>query len=451
LIVVREDPKTCPKCGGPKLAQETDVLDTWFSSGLFPFSTLGWPEKTPDLACYYPNDVMMTGFDIIFFWVARMIMLGMRFGGDVPFRTVFINGLVRDENGEKMSKTRGNDVDPLAVIEKHGTDALRFTLAALANPGNDPSLGEARLIGYKAFVNKLWNASRFVLMNLEGDVAPSFDRRALPLPSRWILEELDATAREVNAALTEFRFDRAANALYHFLWDEFCDWYLEISKAYLADATHAPAARAVLLRVLDGSLRLLHPFMPFVTEEIWQKLPHDGPTIMKATFPTGAEAESGAAAEMTPLMELVIAIRTIRAEKGVDPKRRIDLSVVAPATRSLLDAEAAWIRSLGRIARLEILSAPPPETPQTIKQQVGPWQVLIPMAGLFDLEAERARLGKERHRLEAERGGIAQKFENPQFALRAKPELVAEGRARLAEIDTLLEKNAVALRGLGAS
>ncbi len=451
LIVTREDPKACPKCGGTALTQETDVLDTWFSSGLFPFSTLGWPDKTPDFARYYPNDVMMTGFDIIFFWVARMIMLGIRFGGDVPFRTVFINGLVRDENGEKMSKTRGNDVDPLAVIEKHGTDALRFTLAALANPGNDPSLSESRLIGYKAFVNKLWNASRFVLMNLEGDVAPDFEKRALPLPSRWILDELDATARAVNAALTNFRFDEAANALYHFLWDEFCDWYLEISKAYLADPTQAPAARAVLLRVLDSSLRLLHPFMPFVTEEIWQKLPHQGPTIMKAAFPTGAEAGSGAAAEMTPLMELVTAIRTIRAEKGVDPKRRIDVSVVAPANRALLDAQAAWLRSLARIERLEILGVPPPEAPQTIKQQVGPWRVLIAMAGLFDLEAERARLGKERQKLEVERAGIAKKFDNPQFAERAKPEVVAEGRARIVEIDTLLEKNAATLRELGAS
>jgi valyl-tRNA synthetase len=450
LIVAREEPAACPKCGGAALTQETDVLDTWFSSGLFPFSTLGWPDKTPDLARYYPNDVLMTGFDIIFFWVARMIMLGMRFGGDVPFRTVFINGLVRDEHGEKMSKVKGNSVDPLDVIEKHGTDALRFTLAALANPGNDPSLAEARLVGYKAFVNKLWNASRFVLMNLEGEVAPSFDRAALPLPSRWILDALDATAREVNAALAEYRFDQAANALYHFVWDEFCDWYLEISKPYLADPAQAPAARAVLLRVLDDSLRLLHPFMPFVTEEIWQKLPHDGPTIMKAAFPLGQGGLSAAAAEMKPLMDLVTAIRTIRAEKGVDPRKRIAVNVVAPTNRALLESEAAWLRSLARIEQLEILDAAPPEEPQTIKQQVGPWQVRLPMAGLFDLEAERARLGKERQKLETERASIAKKFENPQFVARAKPEVVAEGRARIAEIDALLERNAVTLRELGA-
>jgi valyl-tRNA synthetase len=450
LIVAREDPKSCPKCGGTALTQETDVLDTWFSSGLFPFSTLGWPDKTEDMRAYYPNDVMMTGFDIIFFWVARMIMLGMRFGGEVPFRTVFINGLVRDEKGEKMSKVKGNVVDPLDVIEKHGTDALRFTLAALANPGNDPSLAEARLIGYKAFVNKLWNASRFVLMNLEGEIAPSFDRARLPLPSRFIVEELDATAHEVNAALAEFRFDQAANALYHFLWDEYCDWYLEISKSYVADPEQAPVARAVLLHVLESALRLLHPFMPFVTEEIWQKLPGHGETLMRAPFPAGATARPSAAA-MDEVRALVTAIRTIRAEKGVDPKRRIDALVVAATGRGLLESEAAWIRSLARLERLEIVDAAPAEAPQTIKQPVGAWEVRVPMAGLFDLGAERARLARERQRLETERASLAKKLENPSFVERAKPEVVAESRARVAEIDALVPRIETTLRDLGRS
>jgi valyl-tRNA synthetase len=450
LIVSREDPKACPKCGGAALTQETDVLDTWFSSGLFPFSTLGWPDKTADLARYYPNDVMMTGFDIIFFWVARMIMLGMRFGGDVPFRTVFINGLVRDEKGEKMSKTRGNDVDPLAVIEKHGTDALRFTLAALANPGNDPSLAEARLIGYKAFVNKLWNASRFVLMNLEGEVAASFSRDTLPLPSRWILDELDATAYQVNAALDEFRFDQAANALYHFLWDEFCDWYLEISKAYLSDVSQAPVARAVLTHVLETSLRLLHPFMPFVTEEIWQKLPHEGPTIMKAAFPLGRTSATPATS-MDAVRALVTAIRTIRAEKAVDPRRRIEATVVAPTGRALIESEASWIRSLARLERLEIVDAADAEAPQTIKHPVGAWEVRLPMAGLFDMVAERARLQKESQKLEAERAGLAKKLENPQFVDRARPEVVAASRARVNEIAALVARIAATLRDLGGA
>jgi valyl-tRNA synthetase len=449
LIVAREAPRSCPKCAGGELTQETDVLDTWFSSGLFPFSTLGWPEKTKDVQRYYPNDVMMTGFDIIFFWVARMVMLGMRFGGDVPFRTVFINGLVRDENGEKMSKTRGNDVDPLAVIEKHGTDALRFTLAALANPGNDPSLGEARLLGYKAFVNKLWNASRFTLMNLEGEIAASYDVASLPLPSTWILGRLELTAAEVNAALALFRFDQAANALYHFLWDEFCDWYLEISKVYLADAAQGPATRRVLVDVLDRSLRLLHPFMPFVTEEIWQRLPHEGESIMIAPYPAGSDARGGAEADMGLLMALITAVRTIRAEKGVEPRKRVDVTVVAPGSEALLATEAPWIRAVARIERLEIVASAPAETPHTIKQPVGTWEIRIPIAGLFDVAAEKARLAKERQKLEAERVGIRKKLDNPTFVLRAKPEVVAENRARVGEIDGLLARIAATLAELG--
>jgi valyl-tRNA synthetase len=225
----------------------------------------------------------MTGFDIIFFWVARMIMLGLRFGGDVPFRTVFINGLVRDEKGEKMSKTKGNDVDPLLVIDQYGADALRFTLAALAAPGTDPSLGEKRLLGYRAFINKLWNASRFALMNLEGERAPTYDPATLPLHGRWILSRLQAVSGRVDALLGEYRFDQAAHELYHFVWDELCDWYIEAAKRDFADPAEGPRTRAVLLEVLETTLRLLHPMIPFVTEEIWQRLPKQAgapPSIM---------------------------------------------------------------------------------------------------------------------------------------------------------------------------
>ena len=459
LIVAREDPVACPRCGGARLAQETDVLDTWFSSGLFPFSTLGWPDRTPDFERYYPNDVMMTGFDIIFFWVARMIMLGIHFarpGADVPverkvpFRTVFINGLVRDEKGEKMSKTRGNDVDPLQVIEKHGTDALRFTLAALANPGNDPSLSEARLLGYKAFVNKLWNASRYVLMALEGEVGPRYDFDRLPLPSQWILGELNEATGLVNEALEEFRFDLAANVLYHFVWDQLCDWYLEISKALLADPAQAATTRRVLSEVLETTLRLLHPFIPFVTEEVWQKLPEHGESIVKAPYPV-KQPLAFAGGDMNTLIELVTAIRTIRAEKGVDPRRRIDAAVVAPSGRGLLSREAGWIRSVARLERLDVVDAAPPDAPQTIKQPVGSWEIRIPMAGLFDLDAERARLGRELQKLEGERASLGKKLGNPQFVERAKPEVVAESRARVAEIDALVDRMDATLRGLGGA
>jgi valyl-tRNA synthetase len=437
LIVAREDPTACAKCGGAKLTQETDVLDTWFSSALFPFSTMGWPDKTADLARYYPNDTMMTAFDIIFFWVARMIMMGMHFAGDVPFRTVFINGLVRDEKGEKMSKVKGNSVDPLDLIAKHGADALRFTLTALAAPGTDPSLSLSRLLGYQAFVNKLWNASRFVLLNLEGEIAEGYDFRSLPLPSRWILSRVQEVTARVEASLAEYRFDQVAHELYHFLWDEYCDWYIEISKSYLADEAEAPRARRVLLDVLDTALRLLHPVMPFVTEEIWQRLPHAGASLMVAAFPRASAQlrDRDAEEEMRRLRELVVEIRTIRATYEVDPKRRIDVTVVAPEAddRAFVSRYEALVRSLARLGELAIVPSPP-ERSQIIKHPVGALELHIPMAGLFDIAAEKTRLSKERLKIEDELDGLRKKLDNPQFVERAKPDVVAKSRARVEEL-----------------
>ncbi|HVR71881.1 MAG TPA: valine--tRNA ligase [Vicinamibacteria bacterium] len=446
--VAREDPPACATCGNRQLAQDTDVLDTWFSSGLFPFVTLGWPEKTRELARYYPNDVMMTGFDIIFFWVARMMMLGLRFMGEAPFRTVFINGLVRDDEGEKMSKTKGNDADPLDLIARHGTDAVRFTLTALAAAGTDPSLAEERLVGYKAFVNKLWNASRFTLMNLEGERAASYRFADLPQPSRWILSRMQAAAAEVDAALAEYRFDVAASVLYHFVWDELCDWYIEIAKTYLADPARAPVARAVLLEALETTLRLLHPILPFVTEEIWQRLPHEGPSIMVAPYPRPdpSRVDAGAEREMEALRRLVTAIRTLRATYEVEPRRRIDLTLVAPDGGGVASAQRELVRSLARLERFDIVRGAA-DLPQTIKQPVDGMEIRIAMAGLFDLAAERARLGREREKIEAEADGLRRRLEKPQFVARAKPAVVAESREKLAalqarrgQIDRLLEE-----------
>ena len=437
IIVSREDPTTCPGCGSASLEQEQDVLDTWFSSGLFPFSTLGWPEQTRDLKRYYPNDVMMTGFDIIFFWVARMIMLGSRFAGDVPFRTVFINGLVRDDKGEKMSKTKGNDVNPLDLIGQYGTDALRFTLVALATPGTDPSLGTSRLLGYRAFVNKLWNASRFVLMNLEGERAPSYDRATLPLASRWILSRQQEVARRVNGALGEFRFDQAANELYHFVWDELCDWYIEIAKGWFADPVEGPRVRAVLVEVLEKTLRLLHPVTPFVTEEIWQMLPHEGESIMVAPFPTADEGKVDAAAEaeMGRLMRVVTAVRTIRATYEVDRKRRLDATLVAadPADRAFFAQHEAMIRHLALLGGLTMVGEAG-DAAGTIRQPVDTAELRIPMAGLFDVAAETARLSREAEKVEAELASLGKKLGNPQFVDRAKPEVVKEARDRVQEL-----------------
>ena len=450
VTVAREDPSACAECGDRSLVQDTDVLDTWFSSGLFPFATLGWPEKTKDLARYYPNDVMMTGFDIIFFWVARMMMLGMRFMGDVPFRTVFINGLVRDENGEKMSKTKGNDVDPLDLVGRHGTDAVRFTLTALAAAGTDPSLSEERLVGYKAFVNKLWNASRFALMNLEGERAASYAFAELPLASRWILSRQQDVARRVDASLAEYRFDQAANDLYHFVWDELCDWYIEIAKSWFADPVEGPRARAVLLEVLEKTLRLLHPIMPFVTEEIWQRLPHEGDSIMVAPYPRPDESKTDPAAEadMGRLMRLVVAVRTIRATYEVDRKRKLDVTVVASdADRPFFSRNEALVRHLANLGRLEV-AAQAPEAAGTVRQPVDGAEIRIPMAGLFDVAAETARLGREEEKIAAELQSLGKKLDNPQFVERAKPEVVKEARDRVQELEGRRAKIDATLREL---
>jgi valyl-tRNA synthetase len=453
VVVSREDPPSCPKCGGA-LTQVADVLDTWFSSGLFPFSTMGWPDKTKELARYYPNSLMMTAFDIIFFWVARMIFFGIRFMGEAPFPVVCINGLVRDEKREKMSKLKGNAVDPLELVAQHGADAVRLTLTALATPGADPSFALARLLGYKAFVNKLWNASRFALMNLEGEIAPSYVFQELPLPSRWILTRLQEVTDQTRAALGEFRHDLATHELYHFVWDEFCAWYVEIAKVLIGEEREAARGRLVLLEVLDGTLRLLHPFIPFVTEEIWQRLPLERATafLMLAPYPEASRGkiDPRAKEDMARLMELVSGIRTIRSTYEVAPKRSIDVTVVAPraADREFLASQESLIASLARTRELVFVESAV-EAPRTIKQPVGEVELRIPMADLFDLAAEKTRLSKERLKLENEREGLKKKFENPNFVERARAEVVEEARTRLSEIEEKIQRIVSMLKELG--
>jgi len=283
-LVALTKPTLCPQCKNPELTQDPDVLDTWFSSALWPFSTLGWPEQTEDLKKFYPTSTLVTGLDILFFWVARMIMMGLKFMRGVPFKDVYIHALVRDVEGQKMSKSKGNVIDPLQVMDKYGTDALRFTLAAMASPGRDIKLSEERIEGYRNFANKLWNAARFILMNLEGPkaAAPVAER---PVADRWVLSRLHRCIGEVNVSLEAYRFDEAANALYHFIWHEYCDWYVELAKPALAEKDSAQAAhtRTTLVESFETVLRLLHPFMPFITEEIWQAIPHAGESIMDAT------------------------------------------------------------------------------------------------------------------------------------------------------------------------
>ncbi len=362
VIVAREEPAQCPSCKGSKLSQETDVLDTWFSSALWPFSTMGWPDKTPLLKTFYPTSCLVTGFDILFFWVARMMMMGLRFMKDVPFQEVYIHALVRDEQGKKMSKSLGNVIDPLMVMEKFGTDAFRFTLAALAAQGRDIRLSESRIEGYRNFMNKIWNAARFALPYLEG-----LDDKTVPkpselpnLPDRWILSRLNRVSAEVQEAIETYRFNDAAQALYHFTWHEFCDWYIEQAKIPLtgnnADETRKTAL--VLRHVLDAIMRLLHPFIPFITEEIASKIPMNDSTVMRGPFPVfdPARIDSEAEQAMELLMGLVSSVRNIRAEMNIAPSKTLPV-IVFPSSvkeRDLVETNRTMISSLARISSMDL-------------------------------------------------------------------------------------------------
>src|SRR6185503_2638734 len=329
-IVGKTAPSTCPGCGGQQFIQEPDVLDTWFSSALWPFSTLGWPEQTPELKTYYPTSTLVTGLDILFFWVARMIMMGLKFMGDVPFRDVYVHALVRDAEGKKMSKSKGNVIDPLHVMNQFGTDALRFTLASMASPGRDLKLAEERIEGYRNFANKIWNATRFSLMYLEGPrtAKPPLER---PFADQWILSRLNSTIRSVTSELEAYRFDRAANALYHFIWHEYCDWYLELIKPALQNPAHpdGPATRQTLIETLETTMRLLHPFMPFITEEIWQTIPHEGESIVIQRFPAPDQTWNAPDAERRFLLfeQAVSLVRTGRVLLNYPPGQQIEFGV----------------------------------------------------------------------------------------------------------------------------
>ena len=440
-IVAEEDPASCA-CGG-SLRQDTDVLDTWFSSGLWPFSTMGWPGQTPDLKRYYPTTLMLTAFDIIFFWVARMIMAGTKFAGDVPFRTVYITGLVRDERGQKMSKSKGNVVDPLSVMDEIGADALRFTLSAMASPGMDIPLSEGRMQGYRQFINKVWNASRFLLMNIgelpaRPEVPPARD---LPLIHRWMLHGVSELAVEVETSFATFRFDQACDRLYHFFWHEFADWYIEFVKLDLQQGGRVrDQAVAVLIEVLDRLLRLLHPIAPFITEEIWQKLPRrpqDGQTISLSAFPERVEAwrDESAAREMAYVQEIVTTIRTVRSERGVPPSRRITAVVDEHdgASRQLLEAQAAYIRLVAGLEGLEFRSDVG-AGPDTVKRALGHANLFVPLSGIVDRQAEIDRLRKELAGLVKEADGLDRKLGTPSFVERAPAQLVEDTRARAAEV-----------------
>ena len=451
--VSRTDLIACPRCGGP-LRQDTDVLDTWFSSGLWPFSTLGWPEQTQELKVFYPTSVLSTGFDILFFWVARMAMLGIKFMGDVPFRHVYIHALIRDAEGQKMSKSKGNVVDPLSVMDRYGTDAFRFTLAALAAQGRDIRLAEERIEGYRNFANKIWNAARLVLTNLEG-YDPALARRGTAsVADRWIRSRLTEATARVRRAIDGYRFNDAASAVYQFLWHEYCDWYLEIAKRSLYQP-ESPEAKAVtqrtLVETLETTLRLLHPFMPFISEELWQRLPHRGDSIMIAPFPKAARKGRDPEAErlMAPVLDFVSAIRTIRSESRISPAVELAVSVrpASPEVAAALERSAAVI---GSLARATVAVAPDGARPASSAVAATPsGDVFVRLEGVVDFDAERQRLRKEVERARKEIAFLEGKLGRPEFVERAPAEVVERERARLAEQRQTEQKLTASLAALG--
>jgi valyl-tRNA synthetase len=420
------------------LVQDEDVLDTWFSSALWPFSTLGWPEKTPEVARYYPGDVLVTGFDIIFFWVARMMMMGLHFMKDVPFRTVYIHGLVRDERGQKMSKSKGNAMDPLELIDRYGADALRFTICALTGPGRDVKLSESRVKDFRGFVTKLWNAARFCEMN-DVRVVAGFDPGSVQSPlCRWILDAADRAVIDATAALEAYRFDEYAQAGYRFVWNTFCDWFLEFAKPVFAEGPDSAAAaevRATAAHVFGMILRLLHPAIPFVTEELWHRFGYGAEfTLIRERWPSPVavpDAEA-ARAELDWVVRLIGTVRSVRTEMNVPPSSPSPVLLRDASPESLARAER-WMDAIRRLARASEVRALDGSMPEGSAQAVlDEATVVLPLAGLIDLTAERKRLGGARDKALAEGEKMARKLENAEFVARAKPEVVEENRERMA-------------------
>ena len=451
MTVAREDPDCCAHCGSNKIKQDPDVLDTWFSSGLWPFSTLGWPDNTPDLQRYYPNHVMETGYDILFFWVARMIMSGLQYTGQVPFKTVYLHGLIRDEHGKKMSKTSGNVIDPLEVMDKYGTDAMRFTLLTGSTPGNDMNLSLDRIAANRNFCNKIWNATRFVVSNLGTAFdtgAATWNIAALTLPDRWILSRLNRLTIEVTRLIDSYNFGEAGRQLYDFFWSEFADWYIEIAKIrlYGTDARAQATARRVLVYVLDRVLRMLHPYAPFVSEAAWLHLPErDEESLMIAEWPTESTTppDDDAEAQMSILIEVIRAVRNIRSEYNVEPGKQIPAYIAAGEHMDMLSRYIQIIASLARLDKSGLYLQPSlsVKPAQSVSQVVtGGIEIYLPLTGMIDLEAEIQRLKKDLSHLQSRVAGSQSKLNNKGFIEKAPPEVVEREREKLADLQLQSKK-----------
>ncbi len=445
IIASREDLNQCPHCGG-EVEQDPDVLDTWFSSALWPFSTLGWPDATEDLNYFYPTSVLVTGRDIIFFWVARMIFMGLEFMQEEPFREVLIHGLVLDSQGRKMSKSLGNGIDPLEVIEEYGADTLRFMLMTSTTPGNDMRFYWERVENCRNFANKIWNASRFALMNLT-DFQPEGieeDQLAYSMADRWILSRLNRTIARVTEELEEYQLGEAATTLYEFIWGEFCDWYIEMIKPRLyakEDGEGRRTSQYVLWKVLETTLRLLHPFMPFITEEIWQHLPHGGPSICVAPWPEAGDTDPAVEEEMERIMAVIRGVRNIRAEMNIPPGKKVPVVIQAPAgLQSQLEAGIPYITQLAGVGTVT-MQEPVTEKPrQAAAAMVGGVEVYVPLEGLIDIDKEIARLRKEEQNLVKEVERVTKKLQNENFLAKAPAEVVAKEREKEKEYREKLAK-----------
>ena len=440
MTVSKTDVCTCPKCGGTHIHQEEDVLDTWFSSALWPFSTLGWPDKTKELEYFYPTSTLVTGYDIIFFWVARMIFSGVEHMGETPFKTVYIHGLVRDAQGRKMSKSLGNGIDPLEVIDQYGADALRFTLATGNSPGNDMRFSDERVQASRNFCNKIWNASRFIQMNLTIDKDKAVELPSdLAIEDKWIISKFNTLVADVTRNIDQYELGLAAAKLNDFIWENFCDWYIEIAKTRLQ--TGDENVQKVLCYVLSGAMQLLHPFMPFITETIWQALPHEGPSVMVSAWPEYKDELHFAAeeAQMESLMDAVRAIRNRRAEMNVPPSKKAKVLILTEK-KDTFSAGAGFFPKLAYASEIELIDAVPADAAKMASVVTGDAQIYMPMGDLIDFEAERARLGKEKSKVEADIDFVMKKLNNPKFVDKAPEKVVAAEREKAEKLREHLAK-----------
>ena len=447
-IVAKETPCSCPKCGKNNLTQDPDTLDTWFSSALWPFSTLGWPEKTPELEYFYPTSTLVTGYDIIFFWVARMIFSAVEQTGVQPFDTVFMHGIVRDENGVKMSKSLGNGIDPLDVINEMGADALRFFLVMGNSPGNDMRFVPKKVEACRNFANKLWNAARFIHMNIDDYDVKNELPDELTIEDKWIISTLNTAAKEITESLEKFELGVAVQKIYDFIWDCLCDWYIELAKSRLqSEGESAQNARQVLVWVMDKTLKLLHPFMPFITEEIWQSMPHSGKTIMLESYPQYCEKYHfpEASKQMNAVMDAIKAIRNRRAEMNVPPSRKAKIYIATKDIDTFKNGAKFFLRLA---SASEVNVAEEFEIEGAVTVVTADTKIYIPMDELVDKEAELKRLDKELKAAEKDLQFNEKKLNNQGFMAKAPEKVVAEVRANAAKFAEKIEMIKAAINAL---